>query len=135
VTRLQLKIVFVLFLVVLILYSQVFNESYLKQAVLFILEVFAIPFIFILTKNYKFDRFLGNLSFPIYLSQTLILKITIAKSFPKIISLGFTTLVLTIGLSILLDMLIAKPIEKYRQRRVNETNYAKAAAIVAAPNA
>lgn len=119
VSKTKMKSLFILFVSVLILYNQILDESYLKQSVLFILEVLSIPYIFILTKNYKIDRFLGNLSFPIYLSQALILRITVAKSFPKIMGLGFTTLIITISLSILLDLLVAKPIEKYRQRRVS----------------
>lgn len=109
---------FLVFIITIVFYRQFFNDSYMKQALLFILEIISIPYIFILTKSSKFDRFLGNLSFPIYICQSLVLKITIAKAFPKFISYGVTSLILTILLSILLDRFIARPIERYRQRRV-----------------
>ncbi|MFD0765199.1 acyltransferase family protein [Mucilaginibacter lutimaris] len=110
--------VFLLFIMIITFYSQIPGNAYYKQALLFCFEVAAIPYAFILTKGVKADRYIGNLSFPIYLSQALVLKIVVAKSFPKIISHGFTTLAITIGLSILLHHFIAQPIERYRQRRI-----------------
>jgi peptidoglycan/LPS O-acetylase OafA/YrhL len=112
-------VILIIFLITITRYNQIFKEGYIKQAVLFCFEVMAIPYIFMLTKNNKFDRFLGNLSFPIYIAQSLVLKIVVAKSFPKIISYGFTALLLVIVLSILLDRFIAQPVERYRQRRAN----------------
>jgi peptidoglycan/LPS O-acetylase OafA/YrhL len=110
--------VFALFVILISFYSQIPGDTYYKQTILFCFEVVAIPYAFILTKNIKADRYIGNLSFPIYLSQSLVLRIAVAKSFPKIISYGFTTLAITIALSILLHHFVALPIERYRQRRL-----------------
>lgn len=110
--------VFALFLLSITFYNQLPGDSYFKQSLLFSFEIITIPFAFIITKGLKADRYIGNLSFPIYLSQSLVLKITVAKAFPKLVSYGFTALAITIVLSILLHHLIAQPIESYRQRRI-----------------
>jgi peptidoglycan/LPS O-acetylase OafA/YrhL len=83
------------------------------------------PASFILTKQSKFDRFIGNLSYPIYISQSLINRIVVIKKFPKIISLGFTALIVVIAFSIILDLLITGPIEKYRQKRAKSMSKIK----------
>lgn len=67
----------------------------------------------------KLDRLLGNLSYPIYISQVIFIKVLPAKIIPKIIDLGFTTLVSTIAFSIILYYLITKPLERLRQKRIS----------------
>ncbi|MES2268658.1 MAG: acyltransferase [Bacteroidota bacterium] len=111
--------IFAFFLILITTYNQIFKESYFKQTALFCIEVLVIPYIFLFTKNNKIDRFFGNLSFPIYILQALVLKIVVAKSFPKLISYGLTSLLIIIVLSIIVEYVIAQPIEKYRQRRAS----------------
>jgi len=69
---------------IILFYYQVFEESYLKQGIMFLCVILFIPASFIVTKNNKIDKFLGNLSYPVYISQFFIIRITQAKAFPKL---------------------------------------------------
>lgn len=105
------------FVGIILFYYQYFQESYIKNVALFTATVIFIPFAFELTKKSRIDRFLGNLSYPIYISQFLIIKIVSIKIFPKIIDLGFTALVLIIITAFILDRIIGTSIERYRNKR------------------
>lgn len=78
----------------------------------------ALPFVFILTKNWKKDSYIGELSYPIYISHMLVLVVMQSSHFPLIGGLGLTLSILTVLFSILLNKLIANKIEKIRQKRV-----------------
>ncbi|HTD97927.1 MAG TPA: acyltransferase [Mucilaginibacter sp.] len=113
-----LKTLYTLLICIVLFYYQVFEESYIKQAVLYVSVILLMPASFIISKNNKFDRFLGNLSYPIYISQSLVINITAGKTFPKLFGWGFTSLVIILLVSLLLEQFVNKPIEKYRQRRM-----------------
>jgi peptidoglycan/LPS O-acetylase OafA/YrhL len=77
----------------------------------------SLPFIFDLTKENFWDRFIGEMSYPIYLSHMLI--VFIVSMFNK--NLADTSLYivpLTIIFSVLLNEFFLKPIEKIRQTRI-----------------
>jgi peptidoglycan/LPS O-acetylase OafA/YrhL len=114
------SVLYGVFVFIILFYYQFFAESYIKNIALFVSTTLLIPIAFKITKNSRFDLILGNLSYPIYISQFLIIKITDAQRFPKIIDKGFTSLVLIILLSIVLEKLVTKPIEKFRRNRVRE---------------
>lgn len=77
-----------------------------------------LPFVFILTKKWKKDAFIGELSYPIYISHILILTLVKAFNIPIPGGLGLTVAILTIGLSLVLNEVVAKRIEKIRQKRL-----------------
>lgn len=77
-----------------------------------------LPFIFLLTKNWKTDTFIGELSYPIYISHILVFTILKEQNIPTLGGIGLTLVVFTIAFSILLNNVVAKRIEKIRQRRV-----------------
>jgi len=87
-----------------------------KRMLVYYLFVFiSIPFLFKFTKDNKFDRFLGELSYPLYLCHFLIIDI-----FAQVLKinhqyLGLYSLFLSLPVAILSYFLIQKPIEKYRQ--------------------
>lgn len=116
VNRWLLKLQYVLLVIIVIFYSYCFADTYFKQAVLFIAFILFMPASFMLSKNNRPDRYLGNLSYPIYISQMFVINITRANAFPKIWGIGFTTLSIVIVMSILLYHFIAQPIEKLRQK-------------------
>lgn len=89
-----------------------------EQCIYFIIFSFSLPFIFILTKNGKWDGKLGELSYPIYISHLFILSLIADKGIIKHLGTGLVVLIITIFFSILLNYLISKPIEKIRQQRV-----------------
>ncbi|HEY8929500.1 MAG TPA: acyltransferase [Mucilaginibacter sp.] len=109
--------VYTLLITVILLYYQVFPESYYKQAVLFLTVAAGMPFAFELTKKSKTDRFLGNLSYIVYISQVVVIKIVEIKKFPKLVDKGFTALLLVIPLALLINKFVGEPIEKYRAAR------------------
>jgi peptidoglycan/LPS O-acetylase OafA/YrhL len=119
-----LKVQYVLLVAVILLYTYLFSNTYYTQVFLFIAVILCVPAAFILSKNNMIDQYLGNLSYPIYISQMLVINITRAKSFPKIFGFGFTTLIIVLVVSILLDHFIAKPIERIRQNRFKKDLYA-----------
>ena len=106
------------FLMIICLYYEFFEESYLKQFILYVSTLLLIPFAFILTKKSKLDRFLGDLSYPIYISQFLFIKFVSIKAFPKPFGRGLSSLVLIIIFSVIVDFIVTKPLEKYRQTRI-----------------
>ena len=89
-------------------------KSYLYLIAFFV----ALPFVFILTKSWKRDSYIGELSYPIYISHMLILTLIIGRKIPVIGGLGLTLTILTIVFSVILNELVAKKIEKLRQKRV-----------------
>jgi peptidoglycan/LPS O-acetylase OafA/YrhL len=114
-----LILVGVLFLVTLF-YTNIptFNSNEGKMYVFLALVFITIPFLFERLRNSKIDRYVGELSFPIYLSHMLILKFTSLDFFPKIESVGFTTLILSVVFSLIIHNFLVKPIETWRQARV-----------------
>lgn len=109
---------YILLLGTIMVYYQIFSESYYKQAVLFLSVATCMPFAFELTRKSRMDRFLGNLSYYIYISQTLVVRLVDIKKFPKLIDKGFTALILVILAAVLINRFIGEPLERYRAQRV-----------------
>ncbi len=90
-----------------------------NQLIYYCIVAISIPFLFILSKNIKFDRLIGELSYPIYLSHLIIIPFFGA---PTVSDKSWTDILLIIILSIFLSIAILKiiifPIEKYRQARI-----------------
>lgn len=92
------------------------NDGEIYRAYLplqFMAIAFFIPLLFMLTKNWKYDYFIGELSYPIYLCHLLILHI--AKAFDV---QGDGKLVIAISLlfSILLVVAVDLPMHRWRHR-------------------
>lgn len=86
----------------------------------YLVLIFAsVPFLFILSKTWKYDRYLGELSYPIYISHMLVITCFLQLKLPTFGSLGLTVTICTLIMAILLNELIGKRIEKIRQRRVS----------------
>ncbi len=89
-----------------------------KYQIYLLLFFICLPFIFILTKQWKHDIYIGELSYPIYISHLLVL--TCINTFKKTMNseLGLSLTILTILFSIALNELVAKKIERIRQKRI-----------------
>ncbi|MBO9670537.1 MAG: acyltransferase [Sphingobium sp.] len=72
------------------------------------------PIAFSLTRNNRLDRWIGELSYPIYLSQlfTVALVLTMEWPWPS-----WTAIMLTLALSAAIMMLVERPVDRWRQRR------------------
>ena len=89
-------------------------KSYLYLTVFFM----SLPFVFILTKNWKIDSYIGELSYPIYISHIFVLTVISAFKIPVIGGVGLILTLSTIVFSIILNEFVAKKIEKIRQKRI-----------------
>lgn len=91
-----------------------FNKPYLY----FIGFFLSLPLIFILSKKSKIDTYIGELSYPIYISHVFLLLIIQSLKIPFIESKGTTLIIFSVLFSILLNVFITSKIEKVRQKRV-----------------
>lgn len=89
-----------------------------KQWAYYALFVSAIPFVFLLFRGNKVDQWIGELSYPIYISHRIF--IMIGEHFLKnhLAWLGVFTAAASIVFSLLLIRVIIRPIEGYRSRRL-----------------
>jgi peptidoglycan/LPS O-acetylase OafA/YrhL len=76
----------------------------------------AIPLLFTITKNWRWDRFVGELSYPLYLSHVLIYSIIIFSGYPETTATGTFALIITLIISVLLVIIIDAPLDKWRHR-------------------
>ncbi len=101
-------------LVVLTCYNKIEKEY--AFAILAFTTFITIPFVFNLTKNKKVDRFLGNISYPIYMVHFLI--IALLREYLEEYSLSFL-LMLVLSVSVMLYCIVDAPINRWRQRRIS----------------
>lgn len=99
---------------ILLLASTPFDPDVTRFGLLMLVAVSVGP-VFALTKDIKFDRRLGDLSYPIYVSHLLAIVIagTVTAEYAPL--LGF---VLTLVLSAVLVFVVERPLDRYRHRRV-----------------
>jgi len=87
-----------------------------KELYLYVVTVLSIPFLFRLTKKMAFDRAIGELSYPIYITHWTV--VVVVEYAGVRAHLPVVALVATVAVSWLLNRFVADPIERYRQRRV-----------------
>lgn len=106
-------------LAVLVFYNEI-NEKY-SLALLAFTMFLSMPFIFHLAKHSRLDRFLGNISYPIYIVHFLIVAI-FEEYFEEQYSEEeyplFTLLAVVFSASLVVYYAIEAPIDRWRQRRV-----------------
>lgn len=85
----------------------------------YLILTISLPFIFLLTRKSIFDRYIGALSYPIYISHFLIIKLLANTPYFQNTSTLRTcvTIIVTLAVSIALIHFVEKPIERYRQRK------------------
>jgi peptidoglycan/LPS O-acetylase OafA/YrhL len=74
-----------------------------------------LPFVFNAFRNVAADRWIGELSYPIYLTHLNVVGVVLTFSLPWPV---VTTIALTLAASIALFVLVDRPIDAWRQRRV-----------------
>ena len=93
-----------------------------KQLVLFLFSFIFIPFIFNLFKNNKIDRYIGELSYPVYISHFLVIDTLINFTHLPHQLISTFTITFSVILSIILLQFIINPINKFRQLRLLKSN-------------
>ncbi len=89
-----------------------------NELVFFASIVVGIPFVFHYSKNKRLDNHIGELSYPVYISHLLIARIMGGLPFP-LLKESWCIAVVTILFSSILVMVIARPMERYRQGRLH----------------
>lgn len=102
-------------LVLLVFYNEI-NEKF-SLALLAFTAFLTMPFIFNLTKDSRFDRFLGNISYPIYIVHFLI--VAIFEAYFEDEYSSFLLLLVVFSFSLIVYCAIDAPIDRWRQRRVS----------------
>jgi peptidoglycan/LPS O-acetylase OafA/YrhL len=89
-----------------------------KAGLYYPLFCICLPFIFERSKRLKFDSYIGDLSYPVYLDHMLFLSVLLYFGFSAPAWLGLALAVASILGAAVLNGLVQKPIEAIRQRRV-----------------
>ena len=81
---------------------------------------FSLPFLFYITKENRWDKMIGELSYPVYLVHWTVLNFLSRNQIESYkAELG---IILSTVLSIILIYFVASPVERYRERRVIALN-------------
>jgi peptidoglycan/LPS O-acetylase OafA/YrhL len=123
--RVNLLLFYIMVIYILIYQFIPFNDS-ANKVLFFLLLTFFLPFIFTQLKTNRFDRMIGEFSYPVYLSHifvSIVIEIINSKVFHFQKTLTDSLIIVsTIVFSFILIKFISEPIEKLRQRRVAERN-------------
>jgi peptidoglycan/LPS O-acetylase OafA/YrhL len=115
-----------------------FHGSFNSFAYLFIFAAL-IPYVFNLTRSWKFDRFLADMSFPLYLVHWPVGSISIYIREYFLLSLpeyrGLVPAIASIAAAALLVIFVERPIERWRQSRIGPAKAGVPAAGVVNPAA
>jgi peptidoglycan/LPS O-acetylase OafA/YrhL len=107
-----------------VFFSYVPGPFPLKQWIYYALFACAVPFIFLVSRKNRLDRWIGELSYPVYMSHMLMLGIIgYHTRWPHIPEkfLGLVVAVASIAFSVLLARFVIQPIETIRQSRVAQS--------------
>jgi len=116
---------FIAMLLLTVFYYQVpafikYHNFQLKEWLYYVLFTGFVPFGFLLLRSNPIDGFIGELSYPIYISHYILIGV-VGKFFRLqggTWNMFIMTSVVTIIVSLILVQLIDKPIDRYRQKRL-----------------
>lgn len=117
----------------IVCYTLIDLPPMLGRWITYVLIALTTPFIFHVFKDHALDRWVGDLSYPIYLVQLLTIGFVFAYEPPYALWVAIGS---TILLSILVLVLVEHPIDRWRQRRANARRVASVEEIrgaIAAP--
>jgi peptidoglycan/LPS O-acetylase OafA/YrhL len=116
------KLIFLFFLTLVIFYQilpgKILDKGFYMSLSYYMAFAVSIPYLFKLTKNNKFDRFLGELSYPVYITHMLFVKLFFALHFPSHQYLNSIIIATpTLIFSILLVKVVQDPVDRFRHRK------------------
>lgn len=121
-----LVVICLLFYIFAILYFRIplphfqYKWMNISEYIYYLTIVAALPFLFQLSNLMRFDAFVAQLSYPLYISHILTNEVL---AFTHIVKPGtqafiFVGLILAIAFSLAVTYLLEKPIDRYRQKRL-----------------
>lgn len=120
INKIYLIIIFLFFISYTLSFQFIAISYSIKQLLYYTFLPLSLPFIFILTKNNKVDRFIAELSYPVYISHMLVIFVFQSLNFnDKGNYFGLMVTIITILVSILLVAWVVKPIDHKRQNRLS----------------
>ncbi len=121
--KLILYTIFVFTLIHLVFYEYIYDDlSLLNNWYLYISFSLSVAYVFQLFKDSKIDSFIGEFSYPIYLSHVAIIGAmnALLRKFELLEYLSELTFLVSILFSFLLISIIVRPVEKVRKRNILE---------------
>jgi peptidoglycan/LPS O-acetylase OafA/YrhL len=106
------------------LYLAIFSYSYLpgspaiKQIAFLATTAITLPFIFSVSQKWSFDRWIGELSYPVYICHVLLISILAQIGWATHPLFGWMALGTSLLVAILLAEWLEKPLNRFRQARV-----------------
>lgn len=114
-----------LLLVTVFYYSFAPQLGELKKTIFLLLAWSVLPLVFFATKNNKLDRFIGELSYPLYISHLFVISVLeyfhLGQNAQQIPHASLYTLIFSVIISLCLHFFINKPIDAWRQRRLAQS--------------
>lgn len=102
-----------------VLPGKILDKSLLMSLAYYVAFALSIPYIFSLTKKSVIDRFIGELSYPVYITHMIFVKILFSLHIPSIPYLNSLIIAIpTLIFSILLVMFIQNPIDRIRHKKL-----------------
>ena len=99
-----------------------FCLSWLPAGGLYVLVGLSLPFMFGVTKNLSWDRFIGDLSYPVYLVHLWVHSIIERLAGVNGTLVAIASVLLALGIMLVIE----KPVERFRRRRVAAASLPKA---------
>lgn len=97
------------------IFYELFHTGALTRWLYHIMIFLTLPFLFILSNKNKIDRFLGELSYPIYIVHITVIQFVSSFGYKWL-----TSLFLTMLLSVMLFFKVIKPIDIYRKGMIED---------------
>ncbi len=95
----------------------IFPDGWVTRIVFYAYCAWALPLVFTLTRTNRVDRYLGELSYPVYLSHLLVISIALYTGLSGALLAGLIIVLVAVA-SILLHEAVQKPVDRYRATRV-----------------
>jgi peptidoglycan/LPS O-acetylase OafA/YrhL len=104
-------------LIVATLTLSAFPGGWITRVVFYAYCAWALPLAFMLTRTNRFDRYLGELSYPVYLTHLLVISVALYSGWSGL-PLAWLIVALVLAASIAMHELVQKPVDRFRATRV-----------------
>jgi len=113
-------ILLMVLLILIIFFDEIKMDITLKNYLFYGVFLCALPYLFYTFKNNKTDRYIGELSFSIYIIHHLIVSLFRSFFFTHALYMdyyGYTVIIISVALALLMQQVFVNPMDRYRQKR------------------